>query len=237
MNQKRPDAVCIKCGQSFDEAKQSNWGPFTCSWHPRNPQIIGNTGPRGDYSDLWYYPCCGQGVEGKIVNGKDVEPPRAPGCTNGFHSATRPRIFLSYAHVDARFGGFIENELKRRSYQVWKDSSELLPGADWPRVINDAMDQSTHFIILLSPRSIARPEVNRELGAALQARKPIIPILLEDCDVPAPLQNINHIDWRKGQDNIYSNNFRLLDDALADVARMALLEEIRNRNPSPTSDP
>lgn len=119
--------------------------------------------------------------------------------------------FLSYARSDTGFGEFLENELKRPGYSVWRDTTELLPGDDWQRVINEAMDASTHFIILLSPRSIERPEVNRELRAAFRARKPIIPILLEVCEIPAQLRSVNHIDWRETQDFSYSSNFDLLD--------------------------
>jgi len=80
---------------------------------------------------------------------------------------------------------------------------------------------------MLSPRSIERPEVNRELDAAFRARTPIIPILLEACDIPAQLVSINYIDWREGQDFGYSSNFGLLDEALGDPVRMQLLEQIR----------
>jgi len=114
---------CTKCGHPFDEKEQSNWGPFTCSYHPRKPRSIGNTGPKGDYAELWYFPCCGKGVVGEIVNGSDKEPLRSPGCMSGFHTASRPRLFLSYARSDARFGEFLENELKRRGYSVWKDTT------------------------------------------------------------------------------------------------------------------
>jgi hypothetical protein len=89
------------------------------------------------------------------------------------------------------------------------------------------MDASSHFIILVSPRSIERPEVNRELGVALQARKPIIPILLETCDIPEQLRSVNHIDWRERQDYSYSSNFGVLDEALGDPLRLKLLEQFR----------
>ena len=224
---------CTKCGQVFDENQQSNWGDYTCSWHPREPRSIGNTGPKGDYAELWHFPCCGKGVVGQIANGSDVTPPRSPGCARGFHSGSRPRIFLSYARSDARFGAFLENELKRRGYSVWKDTTELLPGDDWHRVIDESMAQSTHFVILLSPRSIERPEVNRELDVAIHARKPIIPILLEACTIPAQLQSINHIDWQSKQDFVYSSNFGLLDEALGDPARMQLLEQVREGRVTP----
>jgi len=110
---------------------------------------------------------------------------------------------------------------------VWKDTTELLPGKDWQQVINEAMDESTHFIVLLSPRSIERPEVNRELGAAFHARKPIIPIVLETCAIPPQLQGMNYLDWRENQDYGDNANFNLLDDALGDPVRLLLLKQIR----------
>jgi hypothetical protein len=227
------EILCTKCGQQFDQSKQSNWGAFTCSWHPREPRSIGNTGPRGDYAELWYFPCCGKGVVGEIVNGSDVKPARSPGCLNGFHSGGRPRLFLSYARADGRFCGFLENELKRRGYSIWKDNAELLPGDDWQQAIAEAIEASTHFIILLSPRSVERPEVNRELDAALHACKPMIPILLESCNIPAQLRSINYIDWREGQEFVYSSNFEVLDEALGDPARIELLKQLRESHAMP----
>ena len=227
------EIVCVKCGQQFDESKQSNWGAFTCSWHPREARSIGNTGPRGDYAELWYFPCCGKGIVGEIVKGSDVRPARSPGCASGFHSGRQPCIFMSYARSDARFCEFLENELKRRGYSIWKDTTDLLVGDDWRRAIADAIEESTHLIVLLSPRSVERPEVTRELDSALHAGKPILPILLEPCPIPEQIHNINYIDWREGQDFPYSSNFEALDEALADPARIELLKQLRERRAMP----
>jgi hypothetical protein len=213
----------------FDPAKQSNWHPFDCSYHPRYPRSIGNTGARGDYAELWYFPCCGQGVVGQIVNGEDQPALRTPGCVNGFHEGERRRIFLSYAHSDGLFAGFIENELKRRGYSVWRDATEIRVGENWHQAIDVALNGSSHFIILLSPQSVERPQVNLELGVALHERKPIIPILLEDCTLPSQLSAINYIDWRKDQDFACSPNFSLLDEALDAPHRAELLEQLRRK--------
>jgi len=65
---------CVKCGRIFDPKKQRRFGEFDCSYYLRNPISIGNTGPGGDYAELWVYPCCGKGVVGAIVDGRDVTP-------------------------------------------------------------------------------------------------------------------------------------------------------------------
>lgn len=220
---------CSKCGQTFDPSEQSNWGSFDCSYHPRHPRSIGNAGPRGDYAELWYFPCCGQGVVGQIIDGSDVIPPRTPGCVNGFHGGAAPKIFLSYAHSDSRFGEFLEHELKRRGYALWRDVTEISPGENWQKAIDATLTDSTHFIILLSEQSVSRPQVNLELGIALHRRMPIIPIMLEDCTIPSQLSMIHYIDWREDQSYSYSENFKLLDDALDAPHRAKLLKELREK--------
>lgn len=76
-------ALCVKCGNQFDKGY-----PSACSFHTHAPEIIGNTGPREDYADVWKFPCCGMVLVGAVSKeGQDVPPPRSPGCTVGEHVA------------------------------------------------------------------------------------------------------------------------------------------------------
>ena len=75
-------SFCINCRNQFYRDN-----PDTCSFHPAEPADIGNTGPRGDYRDVWEYPCCGQKVITAIDAGRDLPPPRSPGCVTGTHQA------------------------------------------------------------------------------------------------------------------------------------------------------
>ena len=67
--------ICKYCGVRFDAAH-----PGSCSYHPLEPELVGNRGPRDDYTDVHRFPCCGQVVAAD-------EPARSPGCTQGFHEA------------------------------------------------------------------------------------------------------------------------------------------------------
>lgn len=44
------------------------------TYHPHRPTVVGNASARGDYTDVWRFPCCGQVVV------SDVEPFLSPGC-------------------------------------------------------------------------------------------------------------------------------------------------------------
>jgi hypothetical protein len=112
-------AICINCAAEFDPTAQNPFGPFTCSFHPREPQSIGNTGPKGDHAELWYFPCCGKREVGQIDNyGNDVMPSQSPGCTNSFHRAASALMFISYSRRDNQFAYFLETELMHRFHET-----------------------------------------------------------------------------------------------------------------------
>lgn len=223
--------TCVYCIKQFDPESQSPFGEFNCSYHPKRPQSIGNTGTRGDFAELWVFPCCGKRHVGEIVNGSDVAPRQFPGCINCFHATRRSTIFISYSRTDQKFVQFLGDELQRRGYFVWKDTSDLVASENWQETINAALEMCTHVVLVVSAISVYRPEVNRELGAAAQARRPIVPILIDECELPAWIRSLNYIDWRTKQDYAYSENFAKLDHALADPARLRFLDRIRLAGP------
>jgi hypothetical protein len=81
-------ALCRHCGRRFDLDDNDVTADGPCSYHPHPPASIGNTGPRGDYAEIWRFPCCGETVVGEIGDdGGDVVPSRSPGCRHGVHAA------------------------------------------------------------------------------------------------------------------------------------------------------
>jgi hypothetical protein len=76
--------LCQRCENTFDPNDKS----WTCSHHNEPPTIIGNTGPHGDYADVWRFPCCNLTVIGAISErGNDIKPPISPGCVKSMHLA------------------------------------------------------------------------------------------------------------------------------------------------------
>jgi hypothetical protein len=67
------------------------------TWHPSAPEVVGNTGPRGDYTDVWRFSCCGMQVA------SDTPPARSPGCRA--MPADQPSVNLGRALPFTRFVG------------------------------------------------------------------------------------------------------------------------------------
>lgn len=118
-------------------------------------------------------------------------------------AAYRHRIFLSYAREDTQIVKDLALRLRRKQLSPWLDTSDLVAGEEWMPAIERAISESTVFIACLSKNSIGkRGIVQRELRIALDARSRLlprdiylIPLRLDDCPVPAPLDTIQWIDY------------------------------------------
>jgi hypothetical protein len=110
-------------------------------------------------------------------------------------------VFLCHAKEDKAQVEDVGQRLTSDGYLTWYDENDLLPGDDWARVIEQQIERCDYFLAFLSSRSLQKTGyVQRELRCALSQRdnRPlgarfIIPILLDDCDVPRELASIHFL--------------------------------------------
>ena len=99
-------------------------------------------------------------------------------------------IFLSYAREDIEIAERIYNDLSKLGFNIWFDKKSLLAGQKWKIEIKKAIKNSSHFLALLSPRSVSkRGFVQKELKEALELLDEfpesdifLIPVRLEECN-------------------------------------------------------
>lgn len=116
------------------------------------------------------------------------------------------RIFISYSRKDIETARRLAAELQKAGFDVWWDISGLKGGDAWLRVIPAAIDSSQFFVILLTKSSVESQWVEKEYVRALGRRMKIIPLLLEPCDVPFALANINYLDFSANDDQTNLKN-------------------------------
>lgn len=116
------------------------------------------------------------------------------------------RIFISYSRKDIAIARQLAGELRKAGFDVWWDISGLKGGDAWVRVIPAAIDSSQFFVILLTKASVESQWVEKEYVRALARRMKIIPLLLEPCDVPFALANINYLDFSANDDETNLKN-------------------------------
>ena len=103
-----------------------------------------------------------------------------------------PKIFLAHAREDKPQVRKLYADLKARGFDPWLDEIDLLPGQIWKIEIPKAIRQAGVFLACLSSRSVGKVGyVQNEFRLALSAlgERPsgtifLIPVRLDDCDVP-----------------------------------------------------
>ncbi len=97
-------------------------------------------------------------------------------------------IFISYSRQDGEFVSRLIQDLEQRGYNVWIDRDDIRGGAAWRASISQAMRDCAAVVAVLSTHSAQSENVARELALADQHRRPIVPISIEPCSIPATME-------------------------------------------------
>lgn len=96
----------------------------------------------------------------------------------------------------------LHRRLSNDEFVPWLDEEDLLPGETWQLAIRNAVRASDFVIVCLSHASTTRAGyVHREIKEALdiadeqpEGRIFVIPLRLEDCEVPDRLRHLHWVD-------------------------------------------
>lgn len=118
--------------------------------------------------------------------------------TSGFVDVTK--VFVSYARRDARIVHPLAERLKRRGVPIWIDAFDIEVGTPWDIAIEQALREATHVLVVLSRASVISQNVLNEVDYAVENRKRIIPIRINECTVPFQLRRIQYFDFSQDYD-------------------------------------
>lgn len=140
----------------------------------------------------------GKAVRQCLSDGADVELDglgvfRLSGSGVTFIPASGPRIFIAYVVEDYKYAARLYSDLLSAGFNPWLDRKKLLPGQDWRRCIERAINTCDFFIPCFSPRSIGkRGQFPYEVRYALRMsdRMPLedifmLPVRFGECPVPS----------------------------------------------------
>lgn len=112
-------------------------------------------------------------------------------------------IFLSHSSLDSAFSNRLHDLLDMAGLEVWYDEKKLTSNthllSDLPKYIS----KSDAFIVVLSGNSCNSAWVQDEYGYARdllnkKELKAIIPVVIDDCEIPGFYNNYKWIDCREG---------------------------------------
>ena len=109
-------------------------------------------------------------------------------------------LFVSYASEDRSFVERLVRRLDRFAERVWYDRREIIAGDSIAERINEGLQQASALIAVLSPHSVTKPWVLREVFSSLgrqlsQKGIKIIPAMAKRCEVPAIMADIRYADF------------------------------------------
>jgi hypothetical protein len=152
--------------------------------------------------------CIEEGISVEI-DGLGVFRPRPGGYE--FYPFTAKKVFIAYVVEDRAPAVMLYDGLRANGFDPWLDCMKLLPGQDWPRSIERAIEVSDFFVACLSRRAVhKRGQFPAELRYALDCarRQPLdrvffIPVRFEECAVPARISRETQYvdlfpDWHDG---------------------------------------
>ena len=115
-----------------------------------------------------------------------------------FRGKQGPKVFIAYVHEDAAAAERLFDAFADSGFDPWLDRRKLLPGQNWPRAIEHAMETADFAVTCFSRHSVKKKggfqaEIRYALDCA--ARIPLdeiflVPIRLDACDVPAPIRRV-----------------------------------------------
>src|SRR6185369_12255049 len=106
-------------------------------------------------------------------------------------------VFVSYSHADSRFVAPIVSLLRATRALVFRDADTIRPGKKWRTEIDAAIQQADIVVVFWCRHSRNSPEVTNEYEQALSLRKDVLPVLLDDSQLPPQLSDFQFIDFQE----------------------------------------
>lgn len=111
------------------------------------------------------------------------------------------KVFISYSHEDVKIVKQFAFQLSLRGFDIWMDEKNIAFGGTYTTAILNGIHDSDYYLVFISKNSINSNWVGAEIDFALREkieRKKliIVPIKLDDIDMPVPLMNLDYVDAR-----------------------------------------
>ena len=120
-------------------------------------------------------------------------------------------IFASYSREDHAQVFPIVDKLRERGLNIWIDQEGIHGAKLWSQEIVNAIDNSKVFILFASAKAFLSKNVTKELALASESDKHILPIFIEDAEIPAAMKyqlaGIQHLVHEQGQNRADSRQY------------------------------
>lgn len=112
------------------------------------------------------------------------------------------RIFLSYTRSDLPRIESLLDSLKANDLDIWRDAEDIRGGEKWPKAIGEAIDSHDKILLIWSKDSSQSHFVELEWNTAVALKKTIVPLQLDDTQLPPTLSSYNGIMFEDAEESL-----------------------------------
>jgi TolB-like protein len=142
-----------------------------------------------------------------------------------------PKVFVSYSRQDKKEVLEFVGLFRANGIDVWMDESSINASSVWAEQIVKAIDDCDLFVLFLSRSSVASENVSKELGYAGGTNKKILPVKIEDTEIPAAmLYHLNTIHFIEKKHVPPEKVLQHVLTALGDSVRQAIVPPEKKRS-------
>ncbi len=145
-----------------------------------------------------------------------------------------PEIFISYSREDQEHVFPVVNKLREQGLDIWIDQEGIHGAKLWSQEIVNAIENSKVFILFASTKAFVSKNVTKELALASESDKHILPVFIEDAEIPAAMKyqlaGIQHLIHKKGDDK------QTIDNILRTVSSLKIDSVEKNLNTSSSTN-
>ncbi|MDP9992302.1 hypothetical protein J2W28_001330 [Variovorax boronicumulans] len=111
------------------------------------------------------------------------------------------KVFISHSSMDKQFVRGLAVDLAAMGHQPWLDEWEILAGDSIVERVGAGVENADLMVVVLSRAAIASKWVENEWQAKYwtevsERRAAVIPVVLDDCEVPTLLRSKRYVDFR-----------------------------------------
>ena len=132
------------------------------------------------------------------------------------------KIFISYSRNDKDDVMPYVTLMRQNGLDVWMDESSINASAEWAGQIVNAITACDVFVLFLSETSVESENVRKEIGLAASLNRKILPLKIEDVEIPPSLlYHLNSIHFLEAEkishdqllEHVFNAAGRSLEDA------------------------
>lgn len=144
----------------------------------------------------------------------------------------KSNIFISYSRRDKAFVQSLHKLVSAAGINVWVDWENIPLTADWWEEILEGIKKADAFVFIISPDSVNSRVCQREIVAAIEHNKRIIPILHREiskgAELPETIANANWVPMQSNEE-LHSNLNDMLTSVNTDIGWVRQHTRILNR--------